>query len=149
MSGKYIGAGDKASLRRTVRLVFAWSMAIAVLFIGIYGCFDELLLKLMTDDASVVEACHRYLPWLLLMPPIGCAAFTWDGIYLGATASASMRNAMLVSAAAFFAVWMLGIRLADEKAAIHILMAAYFAHLVARTIYLSVAWKGVRDKSLR
>ena len=53
------------------------------------------------------------------------------------------------SAAAFFAVWMLGIRLADEKAAIHILMAAYFAHLVARTIYLSVAWKGVRDKSLR
>ena len=149
MSGKYIGAGDKASLRRTVRLVFAWSMAIAVLFIGIYGCFDELLLKLMTDDASVVEACHRYLPWLLLMPPIGCAAFTWDGIYLGATASASMRNAMLVSVAAFFAVWMLGIRLADEKAAIHILMAAYFAHLVARTIYLSVAWKGVRDKSLR
>ena len=54
-----------------------------------------------------------------------------------------------MSAAAFFAVWMLGIRLADEKAAIHILMAAYFAHLVARTIYLSVAWKGVRDKSLR
>jgi len=101
----------------------------------------------MTSDQAVVAAAKDYLPWLLLMPPVGCAAFTWDGIYIGATASKGMRNSMLWAVAAFAAVWAVGITILSmqnlatdvyDKAAMHILMAAYFAHLLARTVYMTV-----------
>ena len=141
--GKYIGAKDKQMLRQSIRWTFIWSMAIAVIFMGIYHFAGVPMLRMMTSDAAVVEQSREYLPWLLLMPVIGCAAFTWDGIYIGATASKEIRNAMLWAVVAFVAVWgvgMLGVPAGNNVIAMHILMAAYFAHLLARTIYLSVLY---------
>ena len=159
MTGKYIGAKDNIGLSLTVKWTFIWSMGIAVLFMAIYHFAGVSLLKMMTSDASVVEASREYLPWLLLMPVIGCAAFTWDGIYIGATASRSIRNSMLWATFFFALVWFIGILClnhfmpssdAPSSAvpatrygilAMHILMAAYFAHLLARTVYLSVKYR--------
>ena len=166
MTGRYIGARDGQMLRQTVKWTFVWSMSIAVLFMGIYHFAGVPLLRMMTSDATVVEASREYLPWLLLMPVIGCAAFTWDGIYIGATASKAIRNSMLWAVVAFAGVWLTGISClalssvpgADAisgtlpdgafpgatrygRIAMHILMAAYFAHLLARTIYLSVRYR--------
>ena len=159
MTGRYIGAKNQPMLRQTVRWTFIWSMGIALIFIGIYHFAGVPLLRMMTSDALVVEASKEYLPWLLLMPVIGCAAFTWDGIYIGATASKAIRNSMLWAVVGFALVWIVGITclnvfsLSDAasseidtgataygRAAMHILMAAYFAHLLARTIYLSVRY---------
>lgn len=151
MTGKYIGAGDKPMLRQTVKWTFIWSMGIAVIFMGIYHFGGEFLLKMMTSDPSVAGMAEVYMPWLLLMPVVGCAAFTWDGIYIGATASVAMRNSMLWATFAFVSVWAAGIGilgcLSDNTAqeygtaAVHILMGAYFAHLLARTVYLSARYK--------
>jgi MATE family multidrug resistance protein len=87
------------------------------------------------------------------MPIVGCAAFTWDGIYIGATASRSMRNSMLWATLTFVLVWAAGkaalgfMHEGDPGsygiAAVHVLMAAYFSHLLARTIYLSIKYKKV------
>lgn len=144
MTGKYIGAGDRPMLRQTVKWTFVWSMGIAVIFMGIYQFAGVPLLKMMTSDPSVIEASKEYLPWLLLMPVIGCAAFTWDGIYIGATASKAIRNSMLWAVVAFAGVWLAGILcLSRFVPPIHILMAAYFAHLLARTVYLSVRYRKV------
>lgn len=148
MTGKYIGAQEPQMVRKTVLWVFIWSLGIAVLFMGIYGFGGGWLVRLMTSDTEVAAACRRFMPWLLLMPPFGCAAFTWDGIYLGATASKPIRNAMIAAAVSFFAVWFVGIGLLQlfdvpdySTAAVHILMAAYFAHLLARTLWLSAGYR--------
>ena len=143
LSGRFIGAGDRTMLRRTVRYTFAWSMGIALIFIGIYRLGSGPLLTLLTDDAAVVQACGAFLIWLVLMPPLGCAAFTGDGIYQGATASRAIRNSMLGAALCFFAVWAAGkILLRPEgEEAIHLLLAAYFAHLAFRTAYLSARYR--------
>ena len=164
--GKYIGANDRTSLRQSIRWTFVWSMAIAVIFMGIYHFAGVPMLRMMTSDAAVVEQSKEFLPWLLLMPVIGCAAFTWDGIYIGATASKEIRNAMLWAVVAFVIVWavptfgidhalMTNPKMATMQArmeadpalafrydvvSMHILMAAYFAHLLARTVYLSVRY---------
>ena len=151
LTGRYIGSRDRVMLRQTVRWTFAWSMGIALIFIAIYHFAGVPLLKVMTSDAAVVEASVAYLPWLLLMPVIGCAAFTWDGIYIGATASKAIRNSMLWAVVGFAAVWIAGISCLNwlgtdgpdsyGRIAMHILMAAYFAHLLARTVYLSVKYR--------
>ena len=150
MTGRFIGAKDEPMLRQTIKCTFVWSMSIALIFMLIYQFAGVPMLKMMTSDPSVVEASREYIPWLLLMPIIGCAAFTWDGIYIGATASKAIRNSMLWAVAAFAGVWSVGIfclgRLDVERygyIAMHILMAAYFAHLLARTFYLSVRYRRV------
>ena len=173
MTGRYIGAGDPVNLRKTVKWTFIWSMGLAALFIAIYHFGGVHLLRMMTSDEAVVNASRDFLPWLLLMPVVGCAAFTWDGIFIGATGSREMRNSMLWSVVAFAAVWFLGILLLTTLApatqadlatspsdasgessavpgatpygiiAMHILMAAYFAHLLARTIYLTLKARAV------
>ena len=162
MTGKYIGARDGRMLRQTVKWTFIWSMGIAVIFMGIYHFAGVPMLRMMTSDPTVVEASKEYLPWLLLMPVIGCAAFTWDGIYIGATASKAIRNSMLWAVVGFAVVWFAGILClnhfmlsssTDPSSAVpstrygyiamHILMAAYFAHLLARTLYLSARYRKV------
>ena len=150
--GRFIGAKDRLMMRESIKWTFVWSMAIAVIFMGIYHFAGVPLLSIMTSDPIVVEASMEYLPWLLLMPVAGCAAFTWDGIYIGATASRQMRNSMLWAVVGFVVVWAAGILILQQVApgserygniAMHILMAAYFAHLLARTVYLSVKSRSV------
>ena len=145
LTGRYIGAKDAPMVRQTVRWTFVWSMGIAVIFMGIYHFAGVPMLKMMTSDMTVVTAARDFLPWLLLMPVIGCAAFTWDGIYIGATASKAIRNSMLWAVVAFFAVWAAGLAFPDVSAegSMHILMGAYFAHLLARTVYLTVRYKAL------
>lgn len=147
LTGKYAGAGDRAMMRQTVKWTFIWSMSIALIFIAIYHFAGVPMLRVMTEDIVVVEAAKVYLPWLLLMPVVGCAAFTWDGIYIGVTASRQMRDSMLWSVAAFAGVWAAGIAVLNMTAAgspdyngisMHVLMGAYFAHLLARTVYLTL-----------
>lgn len=143
LTGRFIGAQDKPMMRRTVKYVFVWSMSLAVAFVFIYMAAGTPLLRLLTDDAAVVEACREFLPWLILMPPLGCAAFTWDGIYLGATASRGIFLAMAGAAVCFFAVWFVGCGVLSPEGAtaMHLLMAAYFAHLTFRTFWLSVRYR--------
>lgn len=150
LTGRFIGARDGGLLRKTVKYIFVWSMSIAVLFVGLYMAGGVPVLKLLTSDAEVVEACRQFLPWLILMPPLGCAAFTWDGIFLGATASRSIFLAMVWAAVGFFAVWFAAKFLVVipsagtvryDALAIHCLMAAYFAHLLARTVYLTLRYR--------
>lgn len=143
LTGRYIGAKDGRMVRQTVRWTFVWSMGIAVIFMGIYHIAGVPMLKMMTSDMMVVAAAEGYLPWLLLMPVIGCAAFTWDGIYIGATASKAIRNSMLWAVVGFFAVWAAGLTVPSMSAgtSLHVLMGAYFAHLLARTLYLSVRYR--------
>ena len=108
----------------------------------VYGLGGVPLLRMMTSDATVVDAGRQFLPWLLLMPPIGCAAFVWDGIYIGATASGDLRNSTLLCAAGFFALWFAGVGfIGSPEAAIHLLMAAYFLHLAIRTVYLTLRYR--------
>jgi MATE family multidrug resistance protein len=79
------------------------------------------------------------------MPVIGCPAFIWDGIFIGATASRDLRNASVLCALGFFTAWFAGIAVAgrgiSNETAIHILMAAYFVHLAIRSIYLTATYK--------
>ena len=148
LAGKFIGQGRADGLRATIRQTFAWSGGVAALFMVLYGACGVPLFRLMTSDAAVVEAGRQFLPWLLLMPPIGCAAFVWDGIFIGATASRDLRNSAFLCAAGFFAVWFTGVALSGGKdivpeTAIHTLMAAYFTHLAVRTIYLTLKQSAV------
>ena len=147
LTGRAIGLRDRPLLGQTVRATFAWSMGVVGLFLVLYGAAGMPLVRLMTSDPAVVETCRPFLPWLILMPLVGCPAFTWDGIFTGATATRPMRNGTLLSAIGFFGVWLLGRALAGSFGGltgdrpVQLLMAAYFAHLLIRSLWLHAAYR--------
>ena len=144
LTGRFIGEGSLDGVRSTVRQTFLWGTVMAVFFMVLYGVGGTPILRLMTEDATVVNAGRQFLPWLLMMPFIGCPAFVWDGIFIGATASKDLRNSTLLCAVGFFAVWLLGRALgmdAIPENAIHLLLAAYFTHLAVRALYLTIRYK--------
>ena len=146
LTGRFIGAGSEEGVRSTVRQTFAWSGGVALLFMALYGLGGTWLFSLMTSDGAVVDAGREFIPWLLLMPLVGCPAFVWDGIFIGATAGKHLRNSTLICALGFFAVWFIGRLIAPESSpetAIHILMGAYFTHLVIRSVYLSLTFSSI------
>lgn len=144
LTGKFIGMQDRTMTLRTTKYVFAWSMAISILFIFIYFFAGVPILRIMTSDEAVIASCRQFFVWLLPMPVIGCAAFTWDGIYAGATAARQMRDCNMAAVVAFFAVWIAGALLhpgSYDAASMHILLGAYFAHLLARSVWLTVTFR--------
>lgn len=151
LTGKYIGRNDRKGVSEAVRYTFYWSIGIGVLFMGIYAAAGVPMLGMMTSDSAVIEASVQFLPWLLLMPVVGCAAFAWDGIFIGATEAKSIRNAMLLATAGFLGTYFIGVEILKMSplagtehygpAGIHILLGAYFVHLLARTIYLSARYR--------
>ena len=144
LTGRFIGEGSRDGVHSTVRQTFLWGWVMAAFFMLLYGLGGTPILHLMTEDGAVVEAGRPFLPWLLLMPLIGCPTFVWDGIFIGATASRDLRNSTLLCAVGFFAVWFLGRALgldSTPESAIHLLMAAYFMHLAIRALYLTVRYK--------
>ena len=148
LTGRFIGEESPDGVLSTVKETFLWSLGVTVLFFLVYGVGGVPLLRLMTSDPGVVEAGREFIPWLLLMPVIGCPAFTWDGIFTGATASKDLRNSTVWCVVGFFGVWFAGIGLLQavhetvpETFAIHLLMAAYFTHLLVRAAYLTLRWR--------
>ena len=154
LTGRFVGEHDQDGVRSTVRGTFAWGFGLAGAFMLLYGVGGTSLLQLMTSDTTVVEAGRTFLPWLLLMPLIGCPAFTWDGIYIGATASKDLRNSVLLCAVGFFIVWFAGRWILaalgigtitpgslSPEASLHLLMAAYFVHLAIRSLYQTVRYR--------
>ena len=154
LTGRFVGEHNEDGVRSTVRGTFAWGFGLAGAFMLLYGVGGTPLLRFMTSDTTVVEAGRAFLPWLLLMPLIGCPAFTWDGIYIGATASKDLRNSVLLCAVGFFIVWFVGRWLLaalgigtltpgnlSPEASLHLLMAAYFVHLAIRSLYQTVRYR--------
>lgn len=148
--GKFIGRRDIPAVKMTVRHVFVWSMGVGMFFVLVYLFGSDPAFRVLTSDDQVVHAARPFYFWLLLMPPIGCAAFTWDGVFVGATASRSLRNSLVWALLAFFGLWFFGYAVRGgsllPEEALHFLLAAYFAHLLVRTLYLS--YRYYRSRSL-
>lgn len=107
LTGRFVGAGNKYALKHMLRRIFFWGGVVSITAMVVYTLFPEQILQILTNDRSIIEGAGDYLFWTLLIPLTGFAAFLWDGIYIGATASAQMRNAMIISSLLFFAIYFL------------------------------------------
>ena len=143
LTGRFIGMKREDLLREEVRRTFAWSLGIGMLFVLVYWLGGMGMFRLMTSDTTVVDAAKDFLPWLVLMPLIGCPAFTWDGIFIGATATRELRDSTLGCVVSFFAIWCLGYLLfkPEGNGLVHLLFAAYYAHLIFRSLYLTARYQ--------
>lgn len=129
--GRAIGAGRRSLFVAAARLSTVWAVAIAAALSAVLAVLGGVGIDLLTVDPQVRAAARAYLPWAAGAPLLGVWAFQLDGIFIGATRTADMRRAMLLSLLIFLlAWWML------RPWGNHGLWAALYVHYLARTATL-------------
>ncbi|MEI4471090.1 MATE family efflux transporter [Frigidibacter sp. MR17.24] len=102
--GQAVGARSRPLLRRAGVVTSLWGLAgalgLTVLFLG----WGEALIALMTTAPAVRAEAAAHLWWMGLLPVLSLACWMLDGIYIGATRTREMRNAMIVAIAGYFAL---------------------------------------------
>lgn len=134
--GRHIGARQKRHLKLAVRLLIFWGLALTVVFTGLYAALGDQFLHIFTDKEEIIDAAGNYMGWVLAIPICGFAAFLFDGIFIGATATHTMRNAMFIATAAFFTVYYslkyFSDATVDEHVWNNILWTAFMVFLILR-----------------
>ena len=131
--GKYKGAQDMQSLKRTTRQAFLWAFFFAGVIMLTFVIFGDRLLHLFTNQRHLIEGAKPYLIWIIVAPVVNVAAYIWDGIFLGATASKALRNSAILSTLFFLSSTYLLIPFGN-----HGLWGALMVLLVARGVSLTV-----------
>ncbi len=102
LAGKAKGAGDPSRLKLTVKYLFRWNWGTSVVYALFFLTAFHLLLRLMTDNELLIAMADEYKYWIVALPLASGAAFIWDGIYIGVTASKAMRNTMIIASLLVF-----------------------------------------------
>ena len=136
--GRFTGAHDGKQLRQTVKLLFLWGFLIALPFTVLYALFPDWFIGLVSDQPGIVEHAKPYHVYLAAIPFITFAAFLWDGVYIGATASRAIRNTMLISA---LGVFLPATLLLMPHFGNHGLWIAFLLFMVARGISMTLMAK--------
>ncbi|MEG1935101.1 MAG: MATE family efflux transporter, partial [Rikenellaceae bacterium] len=100
--GRYTGSQNITLLKKSIKLLVIWGLYISIPFTIAYALFLTPILSLFTDSSEVLSAALDFRWWITAVPIMSFLAFIFDGILIGATQSATMRNAMFAATTVFF-----------------------------------------------
>lgn len=129
--GRAVGAADRAMLWAAAKVSTGWAAAIACALSLVYLAFGSGFIDWLTVDAGTRAVAKQHLGWAVAAPIAGVWAFQLDGIFIGATRTVQMRDAMVFSLGIFLLGWWLLLPLGN-----HGLWASLFVHYLARTLTL-------------
>lgn len=132
--GKYLGAKDKKMLIQVIRQIFVFGSGLGLIISFIYGLFEQPLISLFTNNHQVLRVIDLFMVWTIVAPFVNSFCYIWDGVFLGATASKGLRNAMLLST---FGVYLPLHYLLTPNCGNHGMWAALLTFMIFRTISLS------------
>lgn len=104
LTGSAYGAKNRSAFKRAVKLTTIWAFIIAIVICLIYFLFGEMIIGLFTNINEVLASAIIYLPWMIITPIVSIWSFQLDGIFIGASFTKEMRNAMIVSMLIYLAL---------------------------------------------
>ncbi|MBQ6209476.1 MAG: MATE family efflux transporter [Prevotella sp.] len=107
LCGKTFGANDRGSFHAICRRLFGWGCVMVIVFTLAYAVGGLSFLHLLTDQQKVITAAQVYFPWVLVIPTMGMAAFVYDGIFIGITATRGMLITCALASVVFFLLYIL------------------------------------------
>ena len=146
LTGRFIGALDGRSLRRCIRYSIVWSLAVAVVFVGVYLLWWRDLLHVFTlsnpeSSAFIISTAGNYIGWIIAIPLASSLPFLMDGIMVGATRTRVMRDSMLLSTLIYFLIFFAFQPLIGNNA----LWCAFLLYMLLRGVLQYVMTHRLRD----
>lgn len=146
--GQALGSKNRLMFRKSAIMTSQWGFGSVIVMAIIFAVFGSNIIDIMTTAEDVREVSREYLPWMVLAPLVGAAAWMLDGIFIGATRTADMRNMMFIS----FCVYLLMLALLLPRYENHGLWAALIIFSIARGVTLGFKYPkleaSVENKSI-
>ena len=137
LGGRYYGACNASGFNEILHRLFGWAALTTLIYTLLYVSCGSLIVGILTDETQVLEVSGDFLWWTWLIPAAGAAAFIWDGIFIGITATRDMLVSSFVSVLVFFAVYYA----AEGSLGNHGLWLAQVIYLAMRGIVQTVWFK--------
>ena len=99
--GYSIGKRNKNSFLILVKNSIFLSFVTAVLISIVYMIFFKDIIKIITDIEILRFISHKHFFWIILIPPVASFCYQLDGIFIGASQTKEIRNAMVISVLIF------------------------------------------------
>lgn len=139
LCGNCIGSRDRDDLVRTIKALFRWSMVMVIAFTAVYAVAGEGIMSLLSDDRSVILSSREFYSWVIAIPAVGFAAFTWDGIFIGATRTREMLISIAGATMVYFGLYTLLFPVIGN----HGLWIAFLSYLLCRGLILTMLRKRI------
>jgi len=130
--GQALGAKNRPLFRRAVVMTSQWGLGSVILMALAFFVFGNSIINVMTTAEDVRIVSYEYLPWMVAAPLAGVAAWMLDGIFIGATRTADMRNMMFIS----FCIYLIALALLLPSYGNHGLWASLIIFSIARGVTL-------------
>ncbi|MFQ5783501.1 MAG: MATE family efflux transporter [Alphaproteobacteria bacterium] len=131
--GRAVGARDRRAFDGAVRASTLWALLFSAAFSAAYLALGPAIVDVLTSVAEVRAAARDLLWWMVAAPLVSIWSYQLDGIFIGATRSPEMRNAMFVS----LAVYLAAVELLTPHWGAHGLWLAFTIFMAARGVTLA------------
>jgi len=142
LAGAAWGRSDRAQFRRWVYLTGYWSMVASLAYALLFWLLGNDITALLTDIESVRVVAAALLPLVIALPLVSVWCFLFDGVYIGATAAASMMVTMGIA----FVVYLFLLEPMTEQWGLHGLWGAVLVFMAVRGLAQAIWYPRLERK---
>ena len=102
--GYSIGSKNRQLLNDVIKNSFILSTATGLIICVIFFLSKNYYIITMTDLPNIREISFSYSYWIIIIPFTASFCFQFDGIFVGASQTTELRNAMIVSVTIYIVV---------------------------------------------
>ena len=102
--GYTIGRKNKISFLSVVKNSIQISFFTALIISVLYFIFFKSIINLITDIEILRFISYKHIFWIIAIPPLASFCYQLDGIFIGASQTQEIRNAMVISVLIFIGV---------------------------------------------
>jgi MATE family multidrug resistance protein len=99
--GFTVGKKNKKSFLLTVTNSIQLSFFTSLIISIIYLIFFKQIINIITDVDVLRFIAYKHAFWIIVIPPVASFCYQLDGIFIGASQTQDMRNAMVIAVASF------------------------------------------------
>ena len=140
--GFTIGRRSLKSFKEVVKNSFQISFITACIISFLYLFFFKELIYIFTDIEILRFISFQHILWIIIIPPVACFCYQLDGIFIGASQTKEIRNAMIVSVVGYVGVSILLTRYLGN----HGIWFSLLLFMIFRSITLQFYFKNILRK---
>ena len=140
--GYAIGRRNEKSFFTVVKNSFQISFITAIIISIIYLIFFKEIVNIITDIEILRFISFQHILWVIIIPPVACFCYQLDGIFIGASQTKDIRNAMIVSVIGYIGVSLLLTRYLGN----HGVWFSLLLFMVFRSLTLKFYFKNILRK---
>ena len=103
--GVAVGARNRRQYSLTLRYISELGFVNSVILSVLFAVAGPWVIDILTNVPEVRATARDYLIWAIVTPAISLWCYLLDGVFIGATCTREMRNAMIASLLAYLAAW--------------------------------------------